>query len=106
MDNRSTTVRDPSPNLRGPDSSVYRNLPTGNIPENLSRQQATCTSLEEMPDLPVESIVAVGERPLKPAHPIAQIGFRRFHEQVIMIPHQHVGMTHPSGTPAHFAQTL
>ena len=60
----------------------------------------------ELPNFPVESVESVVEHYQKLAHPIAQIGFRCFNEQLIVFPNQNMGMNHPSGPLTHFAQAL
>jgi hypothetical protein len=50
---------------------------------------------------PVESL---GVRPLQPFHARHQIGFRGFHQQMIVIAHQHLGVEAPTGLAAGLAE--
>jgi hypothetical protein len=53
--------------------------------------------LEQVPGTPVESIERLCVNPVQLPHPPPKVGFGRFDEQVVVIPHQAVCMADPPG---------
>ena len=52
------------------------------------------------------SVIPLCECPLQPFHTRHQVGLRRLQQEVIVIPHQHIGMNPEPRPPAHFGQRI
>ena len=59
-----------------------------------------------MPAKFVVTIVSTGESSLKPLHPSNQIGFRSFHQEMIVITHDHITVNLPPCLFACFTQAF
>ena len=52
------------------------------------------------------SVIPLCECPLQPFHTRHQVGLRRLQQEVIVIPHQHIGMNPEPRPPAHLGQRI
>ena len=60
--------------------------------------------LEQVTPFPVFGIESLGVRSLQPLHAYRQIGLRRLHQQMVVIPHQNIRVDIPSRPLANLPQ--